>query len=161
MMPWRTLWKTEVLLLAVLVGCSAAPQVVRMEGAAGGTTIVHIPRTETVEPVQVTPEEVTQALKRLAVEVRLSGSPRETVERLFQLDALYGDYLYLLRERKLVPQDSGTPLEGALTEEEQQLVNRYKVWCRSAHGVDGDCLGARSLGGSSWTCKAATCGPWP
>ena len=69
----------------------------------------------TAEPVEVPPEEVTQAIQRLAREVRLSGSPRETVEKLFQLDTLYGDYLYLLREQKLVPLESGTPLEGALT----------------------------------------------
>ncbi|MDY7227327.1 AHH domain-containing protein [Hyalangium rubrum] len=110
-------------------------------------TIVHIPRTATVEPVQVTPEEITQAIRRLAREVRLSGSPRETVEKLFQLDALYGDYLYLLRERKLVPLDSGTPLEGALTRAEQQLVSQYRGWCRSAQGFEGDCLGGALVGG--------------
>nr|WP_224362054.1 AHH domain-containing protein [Hyalangium versicolor] len=64
------------------------------------------------------------------------------MERLFQLDALYGDYLYLLRERKLVPLESGMPLEGALTEGEQKLVICYKAWCRSAQGVEGDCLSA-------------------
>jgi hypothetical protein len=83
----------------------------------------------------------------LAREVRLSGSPRETVERLFQLDALYGEYLYLLRERKLVPLASGTPLEGTLTEQEQTLVRRYKAWCRSTHGFEGDCLGGALVGG--------------
>jgi hypothetical protein len=97
--------------------------------------------------VEVTPEEVTQAIRRLAREVRLSGSPRETSENLFQLDALYGDYLYLLRERKLVPLDSGAPLEGALTEKERKLVSRFKVWCRSAHGFEGDCLGGALVGG--------------
>jgi hypothetical protein len=147
MRPWRILWKTEALILAVLVGCSATPQVVRMETGAGGAPIVHIPRHEPVEPMQVTPEEVTQALRRLAREVRLSDPPRETVEKLFQLDTLYGDYLYLLRERKLVPLDSGSPLDGALTKEEQQLVSRYKVWCRSAQGFEGDCLGGALVGG--------------
>ncbi|WP_238536544.1 AHH domain-containing protein [Stigmatella aurantiaca] len=87
------------------------------------------------------PEQVTEAIRKMAREVRLSGSPRQTVERLFQLDALYGDYL--LRERKIVPlESSGMPLEGALTDEEQNLVIRYKAWCRSAYGFEGDCLGA-------------------
>jgi len=147
MRPWRILWKTEALILAVLVGCSTTPPGVRVDSGADGATLVHIPRTTTAEPVEVTPAEVTQAIQRLAREVRLSGSPRETVERLFQLDALYGDYLYLLRERKLVSLESGTPLEGALTEEEQKLVSRYKVWCRSAHGFEGDCLGGALVGG--------------
>jgi A nuclease family of the HNH/ENDO VII superfamily with conserved AHH len=147
MRPWRMLWKAEALILAVLVGCSGAPRVVRVEAGARGETLVHIPRTATVEPVEVTPQEVTQALRRLAREVRLSGSPRATVERLFQLDALYGDYLYLLRERKLVPLESGMPLEGALTEEEQRLVDRYKRWCRSTHDFEGDCLGGALVAG--------------
>ena len=147
MRPWQIVWRTEALILAVLVGCSATSPVVRVESGAGGRPLVHLPRTATAEPVEVPPEEVIQAIRRLAREVRLSGPPRETVEKLFQLDALYGDYLYLLRERKLVPLESGTPLEGTLTEEEQKLVSRYKVWCRSAHGFEGDCLGGALVGG--------------
>jgi hypothetical protein len=147
MSPWQILWKTEALILAVLVGCSATSPVVRVGSGTGGQTLVHIPRTATAEPVRVTPEEVTQAIQRLAREVRLSGTPRETVEKLFQLDALYGDYLYLRRDQKLVPLESGTALEGALTEEEQQLVSRYKLWCRSAHGFEGDCLGGALVRG--------------
>jgi hypothetical protein len=100
-----------------------------------------------VEPVHVSQEEVTHTIQRLAREVRLSNSPRETVERLFQLDVLYGEYLYLLRERKLVPLESGTPLEGALTEQEQKLVSRYKAWCRSAYGFEDDCLGGALVAG--------------
>ncbi|MBN1207372.1 MAG: hypothetical protein JXB05_21005, partial [Myxococcaceae bacterium] len=147
MKPWRTLWKTEALLLAVVVGCGVTPRAVRVETGAGGERIVHIPRTVTVEPVEVTAEESTQAIRRMAREARLSGTPRETVERLFQLDTVYGDYVYLLRERKLVPLESGTALEGTLTEEDQQWVNRYKAWCRSAHGVEGDCLGGALVAG--------------
>ncbi len=147
MMPWQVLWRTQALLLAVLVGCSGTPHNVRAANSAGGETLLHIPRTTTVQPVEPPPEEVTHALQRLAREVRLSGTPRETVERLFQLDALYGEYLYLLRERKLVPLASGTPLEGTLTEQEQTLVRRYKAWCRSAHGFEGDCLGGALVAG--------------
>jgi len=140
-MLWRFLWKAEALLLAVLVGCSSTQPAIRADTGAEGETLIYIPRAATVEPVQVAPEQVTETIRKLAREVRLSGSPRQTVERLFQLDALYGDYL--LRERKLVPlESSGMPLEGALTEEEQNLVSRYKTWCRSAYGFEGDCLGA-------------------
>jgi A nuclease family of the HNH/ENDO VII superfamily with conserved AHH len=141
-MLWRILWKVEALFLAVLVGCTTAQPAIRVDSGAEGETLIYIPRAATTEPVEVTPEQVTEAIRRLAREVRLTGSPRETVERLFQLDALYGDYLYLMRERKLVPLESGMPLEGALTEGEQKLVSRYKAWCRSAQEVEGDCLGA-------------------
>jgi hypothetical protein len=147
MRRWQLLWRAEALLLAVMVGCSGTEQVVRVESAAGGQTLLHIARTEKVEPVQVPPEEVTEALQRMARQVRLNGTPRETVDRLFELDALYGDYLYLRGERKLVPTEAGTPLEGALTEQEQQLVNRYKAWCHSAHGYEGDCLGGALVAG--------------
>jgi hypothetical protein len=147
-MLWRVLWKAEALLLAVLVGCGAAQPALRVDTGAGGETLIYIPRAATVEPVQVAPEQVTEAIRKLAREVRLTGSPRQTVERLFQLDALYGDYLYLLGERKIVPLDSsGMPLDGALTKEEQNLVSRYKAWCRSAHGFEGDCLGGALVGG--------------
>jgi hypothetical protein len=88
MRPWRILWKTEALILAVLVGCSATSPAVRLESGAGDRLLVHFPRTAAAEPVEVRPEEVTQALQRLAREVRLSGTPRETVEQLFQLDVL-------------------------------------------------------------------------
>ncbi|WP_444881611.1 AHH domain-containing protein [Hyalangium versicolor] len=141
-MLWRILWKVEALFLAVLVGCTTARPGIRVDSEAEGETLIYISRAATAKPVVVTPEQVTEAIRRLAREVRLTGSPRQTVERLFQLDALYGDYLYLLRERKLVPLELGMPLEGALTEGDQKLVSRYKAWCRNAQGVEGDCLGA-------------------
>jgi len=147
MMPWPALWRTHAVILAVLVGCGGTPRVVRGYTRAGGATLVHVPRSASMEPVVVPPEEVTHSIRRLAREVRLSSSSRETVERLFQLDALYGEYLCLLRERKLVPMELGTPLEGVLTEQEQKFVSWYKAWCRSAHGFEGDCLGVALVAG--------------
>jgi hypothetical protein len=147
MKPWRLLWKAEALLLAVLMGCSSTPSVARVETGVRGDRVIRIPRTATVEPVQVTAEESTRTIRRLAREVRLSGTPRETVERLLQLDMAYGDYVYLQRERKLVPLEASTALEGALTKEEQRWVDQYKDWCRRAHGVEGDCLGGALVAG--------------
>jgi hypothetical protein len=144
---WQLLWRMEALLLAVLVGCSGAPPVVRVETRAEGAVLLHIPRTEKVEPVELPPQEVTAALRRMARQVRLNGSPRETVDRLFELDAQYGNYLYLQGERKLMPREGGMPLEGALTPEEEHLATRYKGWCRSAHGYEGDCLGGALVAG--------------
>jgi A nuclease family of the HNH/ENDO VII superfamily with conserved AHH len=149
MKPWLILWKAEALLVGLMVvGCSNTPPLLRPpESGASGGILLHIPRTATVEPVEVKPEEVRQALRRLAREVRLSGSPRETVEQLFQLDALYGDYLYLSQEHKLVPTEAGIPLQGALIEGEQVLADGYKEWCRSAHHFEGDCLGGALVAG--------------
>ncbi|KFE63953.1 AHH domain-containing protein [Hyalangium minutum] len=145
---WQLLWKLEALMVALMVaGCSATVPAIRVGTGAQGQPLLHIPRTAEVEPVEVPPEEVTQALQRMARQVRLSGSPRETVERLFQLDALSGDYLYLRRERKLVPLEGGTPLEGALTEQEQYWATRYTEWCRSEQQFNGDCLGGALVAG--------------
>jgi len=141
MRAWQGLWRANALLLAVMMGCSGTPRGVRIETNSESEVILHIPRTGSVERVEVPAEEVTKALRAMAPWVRLNGSPRDTADRLLQLDAQYGDYLYLLGERKLVPQGGSMPLDGALTQQEQQLVSRYKAWCRSAHGYEGDCLG--------------------
>jgi hypothetical protein len=148
MRPWLILWKVEALLMAVMVvGCSSTPPLLRGQSGVVRETVLSIPRTLTVEPVELEPEEVTETLRRLARQVRLSGTPRETVEGLFQLDALYGDYLYLSQERKLVPTGSGLPLQGVLTEAEELLAGGYKDWCRSAHRFEGDCLGGAMVAG--------------
>jgi hypothetical protein len=148
MRPWLILWKAEALLMALMVvACSSTPPHLWRQTGARGENVIHIPHTSTVEPVELASEEVTETLRRLARQVRLSGTPRETVERLFQLDALYGDYLYLSQEKKLVPLESGTPLEGALTEAEQRWADGYKAWCRGAQGFEGDCLGGALVGG--------------
>jgi hypothetical protein len=148
MKPWLMLWKAEALLMAVMVaGCSSTPPGPRVQASARGEAVIHISRTADVKPVALAPQEVTATLRRLARQVQLSGAPRETVEQLFQLDALYGDYLYLSQEKKLVPLQSGTPLEGALTEEEQRWADEYRAWCRGAHRFEGDCLGGALVGG--------------
>ncbi|KFE72132.1 AHH domain-containing protein [Hyalangium minutum] len=145
---WQCLLRLEAVLMTIMVaGCGTAAPTIRVENGSRGETVLFIPRSATVDPIEVSPEEVTQALQRMARQVRLSGSPRETVERLFQLDALYGDYLYLLRERKVVPLEGGTPLEGALTLQEQQWVTWYADWCRSEHRFNGDCLGGALVAG--------------
>jgi hypothetical protein len=147
MLLWRILWRTNPLLLALMVACGSTPRIARVESGARGETILHIPRTATVEPREVTPREATEAIQRMARQVRLPASPRETAERALRLDAHYGNYLYLPRDGKLVPLDSGTSLDGVLTEEEQRLVSRYKAWCRSAHQFEGDCLGGALVAG--------------
>ncbi|SEU31916.1 AHH domain-containing protein [Stigmatella erecta] len=148
MMPWRLLWSAHALFLALLTGCSSTAHRVRVEHKGGGETLLHIPHTAVRAPsVTLTSQEMTQAIRKLAREVHLTASPRETVERLFQLDPVKGDYLYLLRERKLVPLQQDLPLEGTVPEDEQKLVRRYLAWCQSAHHVRGDCLGGALVAG--------------
>ncbi|SEU34105.1 AHH domain-containing protein [Stigmatella erecta] len=147
MRPWLVLWRLQAVMLAVLAGCGGTPRAIQAAPGAAGNFLLYQHRTGLAAPVEVSPEETTRALRRLAREVRLTGSPRETVERLVQRGALSGDYLFLLRDQKLIPLETGTSLEGAMTEAEQRLLHRYKGWCRSAQGVQGDCLGGALVAG--------------
>lgn len=142
MMPRR--W--GALLLAVLLGCSGPQRFIRLD-TGEGEALVHLPRSSGVLPVKVEREEFQHAIQQLALEVRLLGSPRAMVWRTFQLDALSGDFLYLPRDRKLVPVGPDHPLEGTLTEEEEKLTRDYRGWCRRAYGAEGDCLGGALVGG--------------
>lgn len=138
-------------LMALMVGCSGAPRIVRTAAGEGGTLVVHIPRAAEDPPVKLAPAEFAPAFRTMARQVRLLGTPRETVSRTFQLDALNldqlsGEFLYLPRDRKLVPLGEET-LEGALTEAEEKLASDYKGWCARAHGLEADCLGGALVGG--------------
>ncbi len=112
MIPWRILWKAEALFLVLLVGCGSIPRAPRVEDIGQGRAVVHIPRTADLQPVTLEEEEFQQALRRLAREVRLTGTPRQTVEKMFQMDPQFGNYLWLEKDQKLVPLGPGEPLEG-------------------------------------------------
>ncbi|HEX8698495.1 MAG TPA: hypothetical protein VF815_06650, partial [Myxococcaceae bacterium] len=96
-----------------------------MEATGQGKAVVHIPLAAELQLVVVDPEEFQQAMRRLAREVRLSGTPRQTVEKMFQMDPQFGSYLYLPRDKKLVPMGPGEPLEGALTKDDLETAERY------------------------------------
>ncbi len=129
------------------MGCSGIPRVARVEDTGKGRAVVHIPRSAELQSVVVGEAEFRQAMRHLAREVRLTGTPRQTVEKMFQIDPLSGNYLYLPRDRKLVPLGPGEPLQGPLTEEELEAAERYRFWCQSAHNFYGDCLGGALVGG--------------
>ncbi|KFE67760.1 AHH domain-containing protein [Hyalangium minutum] len=147
MMRRRTLRWAGALFLAFLVGCSSVPRVLRVEQKGGGQAVVHIPREAPLQLVVVDKDEFQRALRRLAREARLSGSPRQTVERMFEMDPQFGNYLYLLRDKRLVLEGSGELPEGALTKEDLELAERYRLWCQDVYGFYGDCLGGALVGG--------------
>jgi hypothetical protein len=147
MFPWRLLWKAEALFLVLLVGCSGIPKVPRVEDIGQGKAVVHFPRTADVQPVVLDKEEFQQALRRLAREARLSGTPRQTVEKMFQMDPQYGNYLWLEKDQKLVPLGPGEPLEGTLTKDDLEAAESYRLWCQRVHNFYGDCLGGALVAG--------------
>ena len=125
----RVLWRLNALILAFLVACSGIPRVPVVEDNGPGKVIVHIPRTADLQPVVLEEEEFQQAMRRLAREVRLSGTPRQTVEKMFQMDPQFGNYLYLQEDRKLVPMGRDEPLEGPLAKEDLETAEQYRLWC--------------------------------
>ena len=147
MTAWQLLWKAEALLLAVLVGCSATPAVLRVEDTGQGRAVLHIPRAAELPSVTLEQEEFQQAVRQLAREVRLTGTPRQMAERQFQMDPQFGNYLWLQKDQKLVPTGRGEPLEGSLTQEDLATAERYRVWCQRVHGFYGDCLGGALVAG--------------
>ncbi|MFL5344603.1 MAG: AHH domain-containing protein [Hyalangium sp.] len=146
MLPWRMLWKAEALFLALLVGCASVPKAPLVEHTSQGRALVHVPRSADVQPVELGAQEFQQAVRRLARQVHLTGTPRQTAERAFQLDPQSGNYLYLPQDRKLVPTGPGD-WDGTLTKDELALAERYRLWCQSAHHVYGDCLGGALVAG--------------
>jgi hypothetical protein len=144
---WPVLWRTNPLLLALAVGCSAMPPVTRVEQAGPGRAVVRIPRTAALQPVVLDKEEFQEALRQLAHEVRLSGTPRQTVEKMFQMDPQSGNYLYLPRDKKMVPAGPGELWDGTLTEEDLEMAERYRSWCQRVHLFYGDCLGGALVAG--------------
>jgi len=143
---WRILWRTNPLLLAMMVGCSGTPQAVRVE-TRQSQTVVHIPRTADVQPVILAQREFQQSMKQLARKVRLTGTAREMAEKTFQLDPDSGNYLFLPEDKKIVPDGPGEPLEGTLMQQELETAERYRVWCQQVHHFYGDCLGGALVGG--------------
>ncbi|MFL5344135.1 MAG: AHH domain-containing protein [Hyalangium sp.] len=147
MLLWRMLWKAEALFLALLVGCASIPRVALVESIGQGKAIVHVPRSADLQTVELEEEEFQQAVRRLAREVRLTGTPRQTAEQAFQMDPQSGNYLYLERDKKLVPAGPGEPWGGTLTKEDKELAERYRLWCQSAYNFYGDCLGGALVAG--------------
>ncbi|MFL5350371.1 MAG: AHH domain-containing protein [Hyalangium sp.] len=143
-MLWRILWRFNPLLLSVMVSCAGVPRVrVEIERGKG---VIQIPRTVEAQPVELEEEEYQQAMRKLARQVRLTGTPRQTAERTFQIDPMSGNYLYLLRDKKLVPTGPGD-WDGTLTQADVELAERYRLWCQRAQGTSGDCLGGALVAG--------------
>jgi hypothetical protein len=143
----RVLWRLNALILAFVVACSGIPKIPVVEDNGPGKVIVHIPRTADLQPVVLEEEEFQQAMRQLAREVRLTGTPRQTAERMFQIDPQSGNYLYLPRDRKVVPLGQGETWDGTLTTEDLETAERYRVWCQRVHKFYGDCLGGALVGG--------------
>ena len=135
MFAWRFLWNAEALFLMLLVGCSGIPQVPRVQDNGPARAVVHIPRAAGLQSVTLEQEEFQQAIRRLAREVRMTGTPRQTVEKMFQMDPQFGNYLWLEKDQKLVPLGPGEPLEGTLTQEDLETAERYRLWCQRVHNL--------------------------
>ncbi|HSP78049.1 MAG TPA: hypothetical protein VLQ93_05945, partial [Myxococcaceae bacterium] len=131
------------LLLMLLTACASTTRFTSRDTAPDYTADTRWYELEVLEPgsvstrpVQIGREEFQRALQRLARDVRLEDSPRETARQLLQA-GLEGEWLaevYRDRVLTLVPQEDG----GLLAPEEEEALRRdYLRWCEGRGG--GDC----------------------
>ena len=85
-------------------------------------------------------------MRRLAREVRLSGSPRQTAERMFQIDPQFGNSLPAEGQEAGAGRQPASCGRGA-DERRSGAAERYRLWCQDVHGVYGDCLGGALVAG--------------
>lgn len=141
------LWRAYALILALAVGCGSTSGVIHAGGNSHGKTVLLIPRTVDLQPSALDEKEFRHVMRQLMREARLTGTPRQTAERMFQLDPQSGDYLYLPRDKKLVPLGTDEFLAETLTKPDVEFAERYRLWCQRVHGLYGDCLGGALVGG--------------
>jgi hypothetical protein len=139
-----TLRQVAALLLMLLTACSSTPQVTRTwedrevgPGAARYTVHVVSPRTVSVEPVEVDEDDFTEAVTRLARDVRPMARPQEAARSFFAQSREVGDRARTETERgfRLASMDVRAPASRA----EAELTREYLRWCQRSLG-GGDCL---------------------
>ncbi len=126
-----------VVMLALLVGCSTASRVVRLE--TGQTEALVFTPHSGAKPVVLGNGEFKDAVSELAREVRPPARPQEAARRLFEVAARSGSYTYDTPSRLLTPLKTGEHLENQSTTPEVALTRDYLRWCERT-GRPGDCL---------------------
>jgi hypothetical protein len=125
------------MLMVLLVGCSTAARVVRLD-TGRADTIVFTPRSN-VEPVELDEDEFEEAVAKLARDVRPPTQPQEAAQRLFELEARSGSYTYETRTRHIIPLELTEHLDRESPAAEVELTRAYLRWCERT-GSPGDCL---------------------
>ncbi|RJS24167.1 hypothetical protein DRW03_11240 [Corallococcus sp. H22C18031201] len=126
------------LLLVVLVGCSGPTRAVRLFTGRGEPR-VHTPRGADAEPVDVDEERFVEATEALARNVPPPAHPQKVAQRLFEVGARGGAYVYEARSGRVVPGAPGEWLADTATAAELDLTRAYLRWCARAK-THGDCL---------------------
>lgn len=134
-----------MLLLVGLVGCGGARRVVRLD-TGDGAPFVHSPReAQGFEPAEaaVGEDAFKQAMVNLARDVRPFAHPLRDAQRLFEVPARSGLFLYEGRSRRVIPLETGDEAARGLrlleSRADEALTRAYGHWCERK-GQPSDCL---------------------
>jgi hypothetical protein len=123
-------------LVLLLVGCSSAPRIVRLD-TGQGTPRLHTPRSSQ-EAVKLSRGELVQALSQVARDVRPSPNPLRHARRLM-FDSPWQEEVYLQwTGRRLVLEPRSGEGTHALSEPDE-LTRSYERWCAHTRRAQ-DCL---------------------
>ncbi|HEX8438469.1 MAG TPA: hypothetical protein VF697_25390, partial [Archangium sp.] len=125
------------LLFALLVGCSGATRVVRLDTGTG-PPLVHVARGG-VEPVELDEEAFQEAMGEHVRAVPSAARPLEYARRLFGVPERSGWFRYEGRGRRLTLLDARESQEVGVAPADAELTRRYLLWCERTWGA-GDCL---------------------
>ncbi|MCP3162131.1 AHH domain-containing protein [Myxococcus qinghaiensis] len=128
--------RMAALLLVWLTGC-ASGRVVRLE-TGKGPPVVFTPHSGEAGPVEVERREFTEAVTRLARQMRLPANPERAARNLLGVEARAGSYLFNPRTRQVTPLE-GESLAADMPPTEVELSRAYLRWCERT-GRKGDCL---------------------
>ena len=128
-----------LLLLGLLVGCSGATKVVRLN-TDQGEPLVHIPR-HGVALAEVDDDAFIATVAEHARKVPSPEQPLEFARHLFEMPERSGWYRYEQKSRRLFPLGAEHELKVELSPAEAELNRQYTLWCSRAWGPPArDCL---------------------
>jgi hypothetical protein len=123
-----------VLFLAVFTTCTTTHGVRLSTGP--GQPVIHVPRTDDAEPVELEEEEFTQAIAREVRQKRPSVNPEKAARELFEVPPRSGWYRYT-RQEGVVPLDAPPPA-SQWAQVDTRVTQEYLRFCE-AIGRPGDC----------------------
>ncbi|NTX05801.1 hypothetical protein HUA75_29005 [Myxococcus sp. CA040A] len=120
------------------VGCGGTTRSVRLQ-LERHESVVLIPPNSHSQPLEIDGDDFEEALEELARAARPSARPQEAAQRLFDVSARSGSYLFEPRGHRVTPLGPGEHLDDEPSTAEQELTRAYLRWCERTHGA-GDCL---------------------
>jgi hypothetical protein len=129
--------RAALLLFFLLVGCTGATKVVRLDTQAGAP-IIHVPRRN-VEPVDLSEAVFKAAMAEHAYRLLPAARPLESARQWFGVPERSGWYRYKGTKQPLTLLGPEDHQKLELSPADAELKHRYLRWCERTWGP-GDCL---------------------